>query len=156
MAARPAWPSPLARLSVFGLWLRGWSIPQHAARLWTPYPLHTHPPPRPITKRLLFEQILPGVTLSALHHLKGQAQQMAWKTLLSLAVNPRLTNEHVCSQDNTEAESPLSRLREQLSICIQKFSLRQIWTSRWRRSSSIWSARNVIEKMSKEYKMVFN
>lgn len=42
------------------------------------------PPSFSRTKRLLFEQILPGVTLSVLHHLKGQAQQMAEKTVLSM------------------------------------------------------------------------
>lgn len=71
------WPA-----SVFGLWVRGWSIPQHAARLWTPH-----------YGRLLFEQTLPGVTLTALHHLKGQAQQMARKTVLSLAINSQLTTK---------------------------------------------------------------
>lgn len=86
-----------------------------------PTPSTPQPPTTPpITKRLLFEQILPGVTLPALHHLKGQAQQMARKTVLSLAVNPQLTNKHVCSQDNTKTESLLSHLNGQLSICIRR------------------------------------
>lgn len=45
------------------------------------------------TKRLLFEQILPGVTLPVLHHLKGQAQQMAEKTLLSMTIKLQLTTK---------------------------------------------------------------
>lgn len=76
------WPA-----SIFGLWVRSWSIPQHAARLWTPH-----------YGRLLFEQTLPGVTLTALHHLKGQAQQMAQKTVLSLAINSQLTTKCVRGQ----------------------------------------------------------
>lgn len=64
--------------------------------------------PSAITTRLLFEQILPGVTLSALHHLKGQTQQMAWKTVLSLAVNPQLTNKSVCSSDGAWTGLPPS------------------------------------------------
>lgn len=49
------------------------------------------PPSLSRTKRLLFEQIRPGVTLSVLHHLKGQAQQMAEKTVLSMTKKLQLT-----------------------------------------------------------------
>lgn len=65
--------------TLFGFWVKGWSIPQRVARL------------PPIIRRMLFKQIPPGITFRRLNLYKSQASEMAWKTVLSLA---ELTPNH--------------------------------------------------------------
>lgn len=80
MDSHPAWPStPTGGGTLFGFWVKGWSIPQRVARL------------PPIIRRMLFKQIPPGITFRRLNLYKSQASEMAWKTVLSLA---ELTPNH--------------------------------------------------------------